>query len=69
MVKGAKYQQPGRIGKVYIGGHFDPSVKQTIRRIQARFPHKTIQDLIEEAIHDLFDKYDIENDEQDAIGN
>ena len=51
--------KPGRVGKVNITGYFDPAVKKSIRLIQAHDPDRTVQDLLAEALNDLFAKYNV----------
>jgi hypothetical protein len=51
--------KPGRVGKVNITGYFDPAVKKSIRLIQAHDPERTVQDLLAEALNDLFAKYNV----------
>jgi hypothetical protein len=51
--------KPYRMGRVNITGYFAPSVKQSIRLIQAKYPNRTVQDLLAEALNDLFGKYDV----------
>lgn len=53
------YKQPGRIGKINITGYFQPAVKSSFRMIQTQYPEKTIQDLLGEALNDLFAKYNV----------
>lgn len=53
------YKQPSRAGKVNVTGYFAPSVKSSFRMIQTKYPEKTIQDLLSEALNDLFVKYDV----------
>lgn len=53
------YKQPGRTGKVNVTGYFAPSVKSSFRMIQTKHPEKTIQDLLTEALNDLFAKYNV----------
>lgn len=49
-----------RAGRVNVTGYFDPAVKQSIRMIQAKYPHRlTEQDLLAEALNDLFAKYNV----------
>lgn len=51
---------PYRPGKVNVTGYFDPAVKQSLRMIQAKFPErKTEQDLLAEALNDLFAKHGV----------
>jgi hypothetical protein len=51
--------KPGRVGKVNITGYFDPAVKKSIRLIQAHDPKLTVQDLLAEALNDLFAKHNV----------
>lgn len=53
------YKQPGRTGKVNVTGYFAPSVKSSFRMIQTKHPEKTIQNLLTEALNDLFAKYNV----------
>jgi hypothetical protein len=53
------YKQPSRHGKVNITGYFVPAVKSSFRMIQTEYPEKTIQDLLAEALNDLFAKYNV----------
>ena len=48
-----------RVGRVNVTGYFDPAVKQSIRLIQAKHPDRTLQDLLAEALNDLFAKYNV----------
>jgi hypothetical protein len=48
-----------RVGRVNITGYFDPAVKQSLRLIQAKYPDRTVQDLLTEALNDLFCKYSV----------
>lgn len=51
--------KPHRVGRVNITGFFDPAVKQSLRLIQAQHPGRTVQDLLGEALNDLFAKYNV----------
>ncbi len=51
--------KPHRAGRVNVTGYFDPSVKQSIRLIQAKHPDRTLQALLSEALNDLFAKYNV----------
>jgi hypothetical protein len=51
--------KPYRAGRVNVTGYFDPAVKQSIRLIQAQHPGRTVQDLLAEALNDLFAKYNV----------
>lgn len=48
-----------RIGRVNVTGYFDPSVKASFRLIQAQHPDRSLQDLLAEALDDLFAKYNV----------
>lgn len=48
--------QPSRVGKVNVTGYFPPEVKASLRLVQAR-RGGTIQDILAEALNDLFAKY------------
>jgi hypothetical protein len=48
-----------RVGRVNVTGYFDPAVKQSLRLIQAKHPDRTVQDLLAEALNDLFAKYNV----------
>jgi|GEM_PF-1036455 len=49
-----------RAGRVNITGYFDPAVKQSLRLIQAKHrPESNVQDLLAEALDDLFAKYNV----------
>lgn len=49
---------PSRAGKKPITGFFDPEVSRQIKKV-ALEKDKTMQDLIQEALNDLFRKYDL----------
>jgi len=51
--------KPHRVGRVNVTGYFDPAVKQSLRLIQAKHPDRTVQDLLSEALNDLFSKYNV----------
>jgi hypothetical protein len=42
-----------------VTGYFDPAVKTSFRLIQAKYPERTQQDLLAEALNDLFAKYNV----------
>lgn len=48
-----------RLGKVNVTGYFDPAVKSSIRAIQMKYPELTQQDLLEEALDALFERYHV----------
>jgi hypothetical protein len=50
--------QASRVGKVQIAGHFPKEVKRSLRMLQAK-TDKTTQDLLEEALVELFRKYNV----------
>lgn len=49
---------PSRIGKKPVTGFFDPEVSRQIKKI-ALDKDKTMQELLQEALNDLFRKYDL----------
>jgi hypothetical protein len=51
-------RQANRQGKVNVAAWLHPDFKASLRMIQARRPG-SIQDLLEEALNDLFGKYDV----------
>ena len=55
-VEQAKAPQPGRAGMVLVAGHFDPAVRKQLKGI-ALDQGRTVQDLLAEALNDLFAKY------------
>jgi len=50
--------QPSRVGKTNVTGYFPPEVKASLRLVQAR-RGGTIQDILAEALNDLFAKYGV----------
>ena len=48
-----------REGRVNVTGYFSPAVKQSLRLIQAKHPGLTVQELLAEALDDLFAKYNV----------
>jgi hypothetical protein len=54
----AAARQANRQGKVNVAAWMHPGFKNSLRLVQARRPG-TIQDLMEEALNDLFAKYDV----------
>ncbi len=59
-------RQPTRVGQVNISAWLDPHFKSALRLVQARKgPESTIQELIAEALNDLFVKYDVPTVRQD----
>lgn len=51
-------QQSSRVGKTNVTGYFPPEVKTSLRLVQARRPG-TLQDILAEALNDLFAKYNV----------
>ena len=49
---------PSRAGKKPITGFFDPEVSKQIKKV-ALDKDKTMQELLQEALNDLFRKYDL----------
>lgn len=47
---------PSRQGKKLIGGHFDPVVSRQVKQI-ALDNDLTVQEVLREALNDLFEKY------------
>lgn len=47
---------PSRVGKRAVGAHFEPNVQRQLRILAAE-TDRTTQDLIGEALNDLFRKY------------
>jgi len=58
-VIGAKSTRADRVGRVNVTGYFDPSVRASFRLIQAQHPQLSLQDLLAEALDDLFAKYNV----------
>lgn len=54
-----KDTRPHRAGLVNVTGYFDPAVKSSIRAIQTKFPNMTQQDILEEALEDIFIKHEV----------
>ncbi len=50
--------QPSRTGKINVTGYFPPEVKASLRLVQAR-RGGTLQDILAEALNDLFVKYGV----------
>lgn len=50
------HYRPGRANKSNVTGYFPPEVKKQLRLLSAE-EDKTIQDLLAEALNDLFAKY------------
>jgi len=51
--------RPDRAGKTLIGGWFPRSFSSSLRLIQAKHPERTTQELVHEALNDLFAKYNV----------
>ncbi len=54
----ASQRQANRLGKVNVAAWLHPDFKSSMRLVQARRPG-SIQELMEEALNDLFAKYDV----------
>lgn len=54
---GSKSTRADRVGRVNVTGYFDPSVRSTLRLIQAEHPELSLQDLLAEALDLLFEKH------------
>jgi hypothetical protein len=50
---------PTRQGRVMVSGWLPLAARGSFRLIQAKFPDKKMQDLISEAMNDLFAKYNV----------
>jgi hypothetical protein len=48
-----------RRGKVMVSGWLPIEARSSFRLIQAKHPERRMQDLVEEAINDLFAKYNV----------
>jgi len=55
----AASEQPSRVGKRSIGGHFEPKVAQAIRILAAQ-QDITVQVLLAQALNDYFQKNGLE---------
>jgi hypothetical protein len=49
----------GRAGLINVTGYFRPEVRASIHLIQASHPKRSVQDLLGEALDDLFAKYNV----------
>lgn len=56
--KGLKVVVPSRVGKKPVTGFFDPAVSRQIKKLGLD-QDKTMQELLQEALNDLFRKYDL----------
>src|SRR4051812_32636371 len=57
-VSAAGYKAPSREGKTNITAYLSPDYKASLRLIQAKNGH-SLQDLLAEALNDLFAKHDV----------
>ena len=48
-----------RAGRVNVTGYFDPAVKSSFRAIQMKHPDMSLQDILEEALDDIFAKHNV----------
>jgi hypothetical protein len=55
----ASYQAPSRAGKMHISAWLSADYKTSLRAIQMKQPNSTLQDLLSEALNDLFSKYNV----------
>jgi hypothetical protein len=53
----APHKAPSRVGKIPFTTYLSPDYKASLRLIQAKKNGVTIQDLMAEALNDLFEKY------------
>ena len=51
--------RPDRAGKTLIGGGFPRTYSSSLRLIQAAHPERTTQELVREALNDLFAKHNV----------
>jgi len=59
-------RQPSRVGQVNVSAWLDPHFKSSLRLVQARKgPSASLQDIMAEALNDLFTKYDVPTVRQD----
>jgi hypothetical protein len=49
----------GRTGKIMVSGWLPIEARSSLRMIQAKHPEKLVQDLVAEAMNDLFAKYNV----------
>jgi hypothetical protein len=52
-------REPTREGRVMVSGWLPIEARSSFRLIQAKHPKKLMQDLIVEAVNDLFAKYNV----------
>ena len=50
-------QAPSRAGKKALIGYFDPDVSKQLKQMMLDHDRDSVQDLLREAINDLFQKY------------
>lgn len=55
--KGPTAQAPSREGKKALVTYFDPAVSKQLQQIKLDLDRESIQDLVKEALNDLFQKY------------
>ena len=56
---GGSYQAPSREGRIHIGAWLDSDYKTSLLACRVKDHSLTMQDLLEEALNDLFAKYDV----------
>jgi len=55
----ARKQTPTREGRVMVSGWLPLAARGSFRLIQAKYPDRKMQDLVTEAMNDLFAKYNV----------
>jgi len=55
--KGPTALAPSRAGKKALITYFDPSVSKQLQQMKLDLDRESVQDLVREAINDLFQKY------------
>ena len=55
----ARKSTASRQGRIMVSGWLPIEARSSLKLIQAQHPHKRMQDLVEEAMNDLFAKYNV----------
>lgn len=55
----APYKAPSRAGKLHISAWLDADYKTSLRAIQMKHPNRSLQELLSEALNDLYAKYNV----------
>ena len=55
----AVYKAPSRAGKLHISAWLSADYKTSLRAIQMKHPNKTLQELLSEALNELYAKYNV----------